>query len=135
MSLIAYLQLGNNEIGKYSQEFTVKNVSCKFIRNHNDLRPTEDAYCRSIVVSVFISGKEDSSLFSWYITGESREGRILIHLTDPLKEGEDDVTTLEFSNALCYEMKEEYEIDTKLRVVTLSLAAIETKLDEVEFNG
>lgn len=99
------------------------------------MRPTEDAYCRSIVVSVFISGKEDSSLFSWYITGESREGRILIHLTDPLKEGEDDVTTLEFSNALCYEMKEEYEIDTKLRVVTLSLAAIETKLDEVEFNG
>lgn len=132
--MIAYLQLGNNEIRKYSQEFLVKNVSCKFIRSHNENRPTEDAVCEAICISVYISGNEDGTLYNWFINGESQEGRVLILMSDPRKDEEDDTTIIEFSNAVCYEMKEEYEIDNKRRIITFGLIATDMKLDEVEFN-
>ena len=57
VSLSAYIQFGNNEIGKYSKEYMLKDVKCHFIREHDAIRPVADAYCESIEISVFVPGK------------------------------------------------------------------------------
>ena len=134
MSLIAYLQIGNNDIEKYSQEYPLKDVSCKFIRNHNSYRPIDDAFCQCIYVSAFAQEKLDISLYNWYINGESQDGRIIIEMSDPLDENNYDITTIKFNNAYCFELKEDFEKDTKRRVVTLGLVATETTVDDVKFN-
>lgn len=133
MSLIAYLQIGNNDIGKYSNQYLVKDVNCKFMRNHNAYRPTEDAFCRRITVSVFITDNTDLSLYNWYISGESQDGRIIIEMTDPRNDNDPDITKILFSNTFCFELKESYEIDTKRRLLSLGLMAEVTTLDDVEF--
>lgn len=131
--MIAYLQLGNNDLGIYSQSYLVRDVVCKFERAHNSYRPVEDAFCRKILISVFITSKDEINLYNWYISGESQEGKITIQMSDPQNENEEDLTEIEFSDAFCFELKEEYEIDTQRRILTLGLISVETKLDEVVF--
>lgn len=134
MPLKAYLQFGNNEIGKYSKEYLLKEVKFRFIRNHTNYRPSDDGYCESIWIALYPPEKEDPTVFKWFISGESLDGRIIIELTDPLLENEERFTEIQFENAVCFDLQEDYEIENKLRVINIGLIAEETKVEDIKFS-
>ena len=58
MSLLKKLQIGNNEIGKYTQEYLLLDYQCHTCRQHNDFRPEADKFCelQDVRMCIFISG-------------------------------------------------------------------------------
>lgn len=133
MSLTAYLQFGNNEIGKYSKEYMLKDVKCHFIRNHDAVRPTEDAFCESIELSIFVPGKEDLMLIEWFANAELQSGRILVEESDPRREEEHKWHQILFEDALCFSLREDFRQDDKRRVLYLSIMAHRIQADGVNF--
>lgn len=133
MSLSAYIQFGNNEIGKYSKEYMLKDVKCHFIREHDAIRPVADAYCESIEISVFVPGKDDLMLIEWFANAEMQSGRILVEESDPLKEEEQKWHQIIFDDALCFSLREDFRQDEKRRVLYLGIMAQSLKADGVSF--
>ena len=133
MSLTAYIQFGNNDIAKYSREYMLKDIRCHFKRNHDAVRPTEDAYCESIEISVFVPGKDDLMLIEWFANAEMQSGRILVEESDPLKEEEQKWHQIIFDDALCFSLREDFKQDEKRRVLYLGIMAQSLKADGVSF--
>ena len=64
MSLIKKLQLGNNEIGRYTTEYLLKDYQCHTCRHYTDYRPSADKFCERIDMTVIAPGREDVSLYN-----------------------------------------------------------------------
>lgn len=132
--MIAYLQFGNNEIGKYSRQYLVKEVKCHYFREYNEYRPVADAFCESIEIDVFIPGKQDVSLYDWFIDDNSLSGRILIEQNDPLTEENKNFTEIKFENGVCFEMAEKYEIDSTRRLLNIKFISTSVSVDGIDFS-
>ena len=133
MSLSAHLQFGDNQISRYSKQYQLKEVKCHFQKSHDNVRPTSDAFCERIDVSVFIPGKEDLSLYEWFSSGSLQTGRILVEQTNPIHDNETQWHEILFEDAVCFSMKEEYKLDERRRILHLSFMAAHIEADGVVF--
>ena len=70
MALTARLQFGDNSTKTYPKEFLVENCRCHFSRHYDLAYPDTDARCERVELTVVAPGKDDLTLYDWYINGE-----------------------------------------------------------------
>ena len=133
MALTAYLQFGDNSIERYSRQYLLKEVTTHFIRPHDERRPTADAFCEALQITVYVSANEDTMFQEWYISGNEQSGRILIETSDPQKGDENIYFSIKFDGGLCHEISEEYTIDTERRILKLTFSSEKIIANKVEF--
>ena len=83
MALIAALEFGDNNIGRYSKSYLVSDCRFVFDRPYNSYRPEGMARCERLELEVIAPGKNDLNLFDWYDkqgvqSGRSRTPRLSI---------------------------------------------------------
>lgn len=134
MSLLKKLQIGNNEIGKYTSEYLLMDYKCHTCRHCSELRPDADKFCERIDMTIVAPGREDASLYQWFISQAPESGRILIELPPNAKqEGEKKEVLIE--NAVVYSLEEEFHFNTdRVRKLKLSIVAEKVIIDGVTFN-
>lgn len=134
MAFSSFIQFGNNDIAKYSRQYQLKYVNCHFKRDTaNGLRPTTDAVCESVNMGVIVPGKDDRFLFDWYISGEPQTGRIIMEVSDPLKDNEEVYKEILFEDGMCFSMGEEYELDNTRRTLKLGFMAAAITISDIKF--
>lgn len=135
MALMARLQFGDNSVGLYSKEYLVMDCHMHFTRHYNHFRPDTDARCETVEVVVVAPGKEDLTLYEWYIENGTMSGRIVFDLQS-ITGGDTETKFLEFEDAYCYSMAEEYRIDAqKRRCIKLSIMAETLTINDTEFRN
>jgi hypothetical protein len=135
MALMARLQFGDNMTGLYAKEFLVMDCHLHFTRHHNHFKPDTDARCEKVEVVVVAPGREDLTLYEWYIEKGSQSGRLVFDLQS-ITGGDAEVKFLEFEDAYCYSISEEYQIDAhKRRCIKLSFIAENMLINETEFRN
>ncbi len=134
MSLLKKLQIGNNEIGKYTQEYLLLDYQCHTCRQHNDFRPEAAKFCERIDMTVVAPGRENVHIYQWFISQTSESGRILIELPpNANKDGEK--KDVRFENAIIYSLEEEFHFNKdRVRKLKLSIVAEQVIIDGVTFN-
>jgi len=134
MALLANIQFGDNYAGRYSGQYLVTDCQLSFERHHNQFSPDGEARCERIVVTVVAPGKEDLSLYEWYISQGVQSGRIMFELSLP-----GDVSNLQrrevfFENAQCFALSENYVINSNnRRLLKLSLYAEKVTVSNISF--
>lgn len=123
MSLTSYLQFGNNELGKYSHQYLLRDVKCLLRRQHDGFSPCKDPLCDNIEVFVYQSDPQDLTLIEWFIEGSPQNGRLLMEETDAYNDNESQWNEIRFEDAICYSLKETFKLDEQRRVVHLSFVA------------
>jgi hypothetical protein len=79
---------------------------------------------------------EDLSLYDWYISGEPLNGRVVLDLSDGQASADGNGVNLEFEEAYCYAIEEEYQIDDMMRrTVKLSIVANEVTFENATFKN
>ena len=63
MALIAALEFGDNNIGRYSKSYLVSDCRFVFNRPYNSYRPEGMARCERLELEVIAPGKNDLNLF------------------------------------------------------------------------
>ena len=130
MSLIGYLEIGDNDEQKYSTSYELTDFKCHVSRHHNESRPDGATWCDRMEVSVVAPGQSDLNLYEWYVDRTLLSGHILIQLSSDDDDGE--VKEVLFENALCFALSEEYHIDQDARrTLHLKVVADEVKMDEI----
>ena len=77
MALIAALEFGDNNIGRYSKSYLVSDCRFVFTRPYNSYRPEGMARCERLELDVVAPGKNDLNLIS-RMPSASRSQRIMI---------------------------------------------------------
>ena len=135
MALTARLQLGDNVAGLYSREYLVADCHLHFKRHHNHFKPDTDARCETMELVVVAPGREDLNLYEWYINNDTLCGRVVIDL-QTMSENDSVMKFVEFEDAYCYSIREEYHIDSqRRRCLRLSFVAEKITVNEVEFEN
>ena len=135
MALTARLQFGDNVAGLYSKEYLVADCHLHFKRHHNHFKPDTDARCETMELVVVAPGREDLNLYEWYINNDTLSGRVVIDL-QTMSENDSMMKLVEFEDAYCYSIQEEYHIDSqRRRCLRLSLVAEKITVNEVEFKN
>ena len=135
MALTARLQFGDNIAGLYSKEYLIADCHLHFMRHHNHFKPDTDARCETMELVVVAPGMEDLNLYEWYINNDTLSGRVVIDL-QTMSENDSVMKLVEFEDANCYSIQEEYHIDSqRRRCLRLSLAAEKITVNEVEFKN
>ena len=107
------------------------NLTCHYKRLTSSSRPSTDAQCENISLTLVAPDMEDLSLYDWYISGDPQNGRVVLNLSDAKADTDGSEANLEFEEAYCYAIEEEYQIDGMMRrTVKLSIVA-----NEVTFEG
>lgn len=136
MATITRLQFGDNGSGLYSKEYLVTDFKCHMCRHHNEVRPDRNTRCERIELSIVVPGMDDLTLFEWYVNRSSMNGRILIGLSAVAQEQASQWKQVLFEDAMCYEVSEEYHIDSnQRRTLRVCFVADEVKIDQVEFKN
>jgi hypothetical protein len=134
MSLLKKLQIGNNEIGKYTKEYLLMDYKCHTCRHCNELRPHADKFCERIDMTIVAPGREDVRLYQWFISQASESGRILIELP-PNAQQEAEKKEILFENAIIYSLEEEFHFNKdRVRKLKISIVAEQETIDGVTFN-
>jgi hypothetical protein len=134
MSLLKKLQIGNNEIGKYTQDYLLLDYQCHTCRHHNDLRPEADKFCERIDMTVVAPGRENVHLYQWLISQAAESGRILIELPPNAKK-DAEIKEVCFENAIIYSFEEEFHFNIdRVRKLKISIVAEQVTIDGVTFN-
>lgn len=135
MALLTVLQFGDNTIGRYSKEYLVVRCRSSFSRSYNYQRPEGKPRLERVELTIVAPGKEDLSLYDWYINQGSQDGRIVFNLSPTTAQDVGLQKVLLFENAQCFSFSEDYEIDTQYRrMLTLAFEAEKITVDDVEFN-
>lgn len=136
MALNARLQFGDNESQRYTKEYLVTDLHCHFTRHHNQFIPDTDARCERVVITVVAPGKQDLTLFDWYISQSAMTGRVIVDLINP---GSGDSITpkvLTFEDAYCFSLTENYCIGTNARrSLRLSFVADKIEVSSIQFKN
>ena len=134
MALMARLQFGDNMAGLYSKEYPVMDCHLHFSRHHNHFRPDTDARCEQVELVVVAPGREDLNLYEWYINNDTMSGRIVYDLQSLTSAAEEKV--IQFEDAYCCSIEEEYQIDAqKRRCLRLSLMAECLVINDMSFDN
>lgn len=136
MALSAKIQFGDNKSQRYLSEYLLVNCRCSFRRSHNDLRPDGLAHCDCIEIDVVAPGKNDLTLYDWFVSEEQQSGRILFDLSSTVSSDFNPTKQLLFENARCFALEENYDQDTRFRrLLRLRFEADTITTDNVEFNN
>jgi hypothetical protein len=135
MSLLKKLEIGNNEIGKYTKDYLLMDYKCHTCRHSNEFRPDADKYCERIDMTIVAPGREDVSLYQWFISQNSESGRIFIELP-PNASHQGETKDILFENATVYAIEEEFQFDRdKVRKLKISIVAEKVTIDGVTVNS
>ncbi len=115
MALLAALEFGDNNIGRYSKSYLVSDCRFVFKRPFNSYRPEGIARCERLELDVIAPGKNDLNLFDWYDKQGVQSGRIVISLAAEAKLDEKDAQVILFENAKCFSLSESYGINSSRR--------------------
>ena len=111
MALIAALEFGDNNIGRYSKSYLVSDCRFVFTRPYNSYRPEGMARCERL-----------------------QSGRIVISLAAEAKLDESDAQVIYFEDAKCFSLSEKYDINSsRRRNLTLAIEAESITVDDVMF--
>ena len=136
MEVQAKLQIGDNNSQIYSKQYNVVNLTCHYARLTSSSRPNTDARCEHIAMTLVAPDMEDLSLYDWYISGEPLNGRVVLDLSDGQASADGNGVNLEFEEAYCYAIEEEYQIDDMMRrTVKLSIVANEVTFENATFKN
>ena len=136
MEVQAKLQIGDNSSHIYSKQYNVVNLTCHYKRLTSSSRPNTDALCENIDLTLVAPDMEDLSLYDWYISGDPLNGRVALDLSDGKASADGSNADLEFEEAYCYAIEEEYKIDGMMqRTVKLSIVASEVTFEGTTFKN
>ena len=137
MALTARLQFGDNSTKTYPKEFLVENCRCHFSRHCDLAYPDTDARCERVELTVVAPGKDDLTLYDWYINGEPMNGRVIFDLTPSVKAiHQPAIGELSFESAYCFSIAEDYKLGSRTRrLIRLSFVADTISIDNVEFHN
>ena len=134
MALLAALEFGDNNIGRYSKSYLVSNCRFVFKRPFNSFRPEGMARCDRLELDVIAPGKNDLNLFDWYENQGVQSGRIIISLAAEAKLNEQDAQVVFFENAKCFSLSESYDINSsRRRNLKLAIEAETIMVDNIIF--
>ena len=135
MSLSATLQIGDNNIGVYDRQYKVVRCQYNFSRGYNFRMPDTTSRNKSISITIVAPGKEDLSLYDWYINRTLLNGRILFDLSGQAMFDENP-KTIYFEGASCFSLSESYHIDQeKRRLIHIEITTEETTVDNIRFKN
>ena len=135
MSLSATLQIGDNHIGVYNRQYKVVRCQYNFSRGYNFRMPDTTARNKSIAITIVAPGKEDLSLYDWYINRTLLSGRIVFDLSGQAMFDEQPKILL-FEGASCFSLNESYHIDQETRrLLHIEITAEETMVDSISFKN
>lgn len=135
MSLTKQLQIGDNDLGKYWKVYLLADYKFHTFRRHNEFRPEAETYLDCIELTVYAPGREDVTLYEWFISQSPMNGRILITLPPQENQSLGETKELQFNNATCFSLEENYQIGiNQLRTLKLCLVAEQVKLEGTIFN-
>ena len=135
MALLAHLQFGDNQAGRYNADYLLVDCRCSFRRSHNDLRPDGAAQCDSVEVDVVAPGKDDMTLREWFISGDEMSGRIVFDLSSTASGDANPTKILLFENARLFGLEESYNKDTRFRrLLKLTFEADSVTMEDIDFN-
>ena len=133
--LLKKLQIGNNEVGRYTEEYLLKDYECHTCRHHTDFRPDADKYCERIDMTVVAPGRENVRIYDWFIDQSVESGRILIEFPPNGVHETEQKKVVCFENAVVYALEEEFRFnEDRVRKVRLSIVAEEVTIDGVHFS-
>ncbi|MBQ8989689.1 MAG: hypothetical protein IJ067_08355 [Prevotella sp.] len=136
MALTARLQFGDNDAKVYPEQYLVEDCHCHFTRQYNHFHPETDPRCERVELTVVAPGRENLSLYEWYISGEPRTGRVVFDLTAVADGNFVSEKELFFEEAYCYSIGEVYDIyGTRRRYVRLALTAETITVNGQAFNN
>lgn len=135
MSLSATLQIGDNNIGVYDRQYKVVRCQYNFSRGYNFRMPDTTSRNKSISITIVAPGKEDLSLYDWYINRTLLNGRILFDLSGQAMFDENP-KTIYFEGASCFSLSESYHIDQEnRRLIHIEITTEETTVDNIRFKN
>ena len=135
MALLAHLQFGDNQAGRYNADYLLVDCRCSFRRSYNDLRPDGVAQCDSVEVDVVAPGKDDVTLREWFINGDEMSGRIVFDLSSTASGDANPTKILLFENARLFGLEESYNKDTRFRrLLKLTFEADSVTMEDIDFN-
>ncbi len=135
MALTAVLEFGDNSIKRYSKQYIVSDCRLLFARPFNGFSPEGAARCERVEVTVVAPGKDDLGLIEWFSTQGVQNGRLVISLTNELKDNESDSQILYFEEAKCFSLSEYYDINiSRCRLLKLAIGAETLEIDGVTLN-
>ncbi len=134
MSLSARLYLGDNVSANYTKEYLVTQCRVKVARHFTAYLPDADPRCEVVVLSVIAPGKDDLTLYEWYIDQTSLSGKIVVDLTNQSAKYDKTERTFKFEDAKCFALAETYDIaQTDRHLLKLGVMMKELEIDEVSF--
>jgi hypothetical protein len=128
------LQIGDNSMGKYTKEYMLTDYKCHTLRRVDEYRPNTEMYCDYIEMTVVAPGKEDMSLYEWFVKQTTFSGRILVQL--PPKPFTMDTNNHEilFEKAQCFSFEEDYHINKdQRRTLKVRFVAKEVVINDTTF--
>jgi hypothetical protein len=135
MALTAVLEFGDNSIKRYSKQYIVSDCRLLFARPFNGFSPEGAARCERVEVTVVAPGKDDLGLIEWFSTQGVQNGRLVISLTNELKDNESDSQILYFEEAKCFSLSVYYDINiSRRRLLKLAIGAETLEIDGVTLN-
>ena len=133
MALSAVLEIGDNGIKRYQKQYLLSDFRIVFNRSYNVL-PTGKARCERIEMVIVAPGRKDLEMFSWFLHGDSIDGRIVIGLTDEVNDNDAKVQILYFEGAKFFSLSEKYDIENnRRRLLKLSMVSESLQLENVQF--
>ena len=134
MALTATLEFGDNSIKRYPKRYLIADYHLVFNRDYNDFAPEETARCERLEVVVIAPGKDDLTLFEWFISQDTQNGRVVIGPTADSNPAADDTQTIYFDGAQCFSLSESYDInDQRRRQVRLAIVAEHIEIDNITY--
>jgi hypothetical protein len=135
MTLSAILKIGDNAIGNYEKEYHVVSCRYKVSCGYNYRLPDTEAKNNSIEMTLVSPGKEDLTIYDWYIKRMLLSGKIELEFSTQTQ-SQEGKKTVTFENASCFSMSESYDINERsLRLIKLELVAEKTTIDAIEFQN
>ena len=134
MSLSARLYIGDNTSANYTKTYLVTQCRVKVARHYTAYLPDADPRCEEVVLSLIAPGKEDLTLYEWYIDQTSLSGKIVVDLTNQSAKYDKTERTFRFEDAQCFSLAELYDISQPYRhQLRLGIMMKELEIDEVSF--
>ena len=130
MALTAVLEVGDNDIKRYSKRYLVSDCRFVFTLDYNDFRPSSVPRCEKVEVAVVAPGKESPVLYEWHDSRGVYSGRIVLSRASNSRPEEVDDHILYFENAQCFSLREDYDIDNnRRRTLVLGIDAESFNID------
>lgn len=135
MTLSAILKIGDNTTKNYDQIYNVVSCQYKISCGYNYRLPDTEAKNNSIEITLVSPGKEDLTIYDWYIKRMLLSGEIELEFSTQTQ-SQEGKKIVAFENASCFSMSESYDINDKsLRLIKLELVAEKTTVDAIEFQN